>query len=138
MAEGWLRHYAAEAGLGAEVHSAGTRATRVKDEAVAVMREVGIEIDTHASKALFDLPDPWNFDVVLTVCDAAAGACPAYPAATTRLHVGFPDPSGEPPERWREVRDAIGVTCRRLVTSLATEGGRSLHDSDLAEAPSVT
>ncbi len=101
MAEGWLRHHAREAGLEADIHSAGTEATRVKPEAVEAMREVGVDISGHASKTLHDLPDPWGFDLVLTVCDAANEACPAYPARTTRLHVSFPDPSGQDPERWR-------------------------------------
>lgn len=134
MAEGWLRHHAREAGLAAEVRSAGTEATRVKAEAIAVMNEVGIDLSDHASKKLSDLPDPWNFDVVLTVCDAAHEACPAYPATTTRLHASFPDPSGQPLERWREVRDAIGETSRRLVRALAE--GRTPSERDLHPAQS--
>ncbi len=129
MAEGWLRHHAAEAGLTAEVHSAGTEATRVKPEAIQVMHEVGVDISGHASKTLHDLPDPWEFDLVLTVCDAANEACPAYPARTTRLHVSFPDPSGQDLERWREVRDAIGATSRKLIEALAQ--GRTPSESEL-------
>lgn len=120
MCEGWLRHQAAVAGLDAEVHSAGTIATKVRSEAIQVMREVGIDISSHTSKALEDLPDALAFDVVLTVCDAANEACPVFPAATTRLHVSFPDPSGQEMERWREVRDAIGAASRRLVKELLT------------------
>lgn len=60
MAEGWLRHHAREAGLDAEVHSAGTEATRVKPEAIEAMRELGIDISSHASKTLYDVPDPWG------------------------------------------------------------------------------
>ncbi len=118
MAEGWMRRHAAEQGLDAEVHSAGTEATLVKPEAVQVMDEVGI-----------DLPDPWSFDVVLTVCHAAAEACPAYPARTTRLHVPFTDPSGHDLARWREVRDAIGETSRRLIGVLAA--GRMPGEAEL-------
>ncbi|MEX2543473.1 MAG: arsenate reductase ArsC [Trueperaceae bacterium] len=128
MAEGWLRRYALESGLDAEVLSAGTEKTRVKAEAVEAMREVGIDISGHTSKTLFELPDPWKFDLVLTVCDSANEACPTYPAKTTRLHVSFADPSELPPgqadrgpERWREVRDALGEMSRRLVRAL-TEG----------------
>lgn len=119
MAEGWLRHHASEAGLDLEVHSAGTEATRVKPEAIEVMREVGVDISGHASKMLADLLDRWSFGLVLTVCDSANEACPAYPAATTRLHVSFPDPSGQDLDRWREVRDAIGEMSRALVRALA-------------------
>jgi arsenate reductase len=119
MAEGWLRYHAAMLGLEVEVYSAGTEKTFVKPEAVTVMNEVGIDLTDHTSKRLDELPDPWNFDLVLTVCDSAAEACPAYPAKTTRLHVAFPDPSGEPLPRWREVRDALGEMSRRLTEQLA-------------------
>lgn len=118
MAEGWLRHYAVQRGLDATVYSAGTEKTRVKPQATEVMAEVGIDISGHASKTLFDLPDPWNFDVVLSVCDSANEACPAYPASTTRLHVAFPDPSGLSIEQWRLVRDATGRSAERLVDML--------------------
>lgn len=120
MCEGWLRHYAAAANLAVEVKSAGTLATRVKPEAIQVMGEVGIDIASHTSKALEDLPDAAAFDIVMTVCDAANEACPIFPAATTRLHVSFPDPSGRELARWREVRDAIGEASRRLVEELLT------------------
>lgn len=119
MAEGWVRHYALESGVRLEVWSAGTEKTRVKPEAVEVMREVGIDLSGHTSKTLAMLPDPWNFAVVVTVCDSANEACPAYPAQTTRLHVSFPDPSGHSLSTWREVRDALGGMSRVLVDTLA-------------------
>lgn len=132
MAEGWLRHHAREAGVVLDVLSAGTEKTRVKPEAVAVMQEVGIDLTGHTSKTLFDLPDPWSFDVVLTVCDSANEVCPAYPARTRRLHVAFPDPSGQPLTRWRAVRDAIGGMSRAFVTTLAR--GTLPTEADLTPA----
>jgi arsenate reductase len=118
MAEGWIRHYATGVPLELEVWSAGTVQTKVKDDAITVMKEVGIDISRHSSKALYDVPDPWNFSVVITVCDSANETCPSYPAKTTRLHVSFPDPSGYDLERWREVRDALGEMAKNLVTVL--------------------
>lgn len=132
MAEGWIRRHAAEAGADIDVWSAGTEATTVKPGAVTVMREVGIDLSGHASKTLRDVPDPWNFDLVLTVCDAANEACPAYPARTQRRHVAFPDPSGRPLARWREVRDAIGTMSRALVD--AAREGRFPREDELAPA----
>jgi arsenate reductase (thioredoxin) len=131
MAEGWLRHYAGELGLEAEIHSAGTERTRVKPNAITVMDEVGIDLSGHSSKTLFEVPDPWNFDVVLTVCDSANEACPAYPAKTTRLHVAFPDPSGQDFEVWREVRDRIGRMSRELI--LCFERGETPTEAVLLE-----
>lgn len=130
MAEGWLRRYATDAGLDAEIWSAGTEATAVKAEAVAAMREVGIDIATHTSKTLWDVPRPWSFDIVLSVCDSANDACPSYPAGTTRLHVSFADPTGQPRETWRRVRDAIGAMSEKLVASL--ERGRMPTGDELA------
>lgn len=118
MAEGWLRFYANDLGFAVEVFSAGTEATLVKPDAAAVMLEKGIDLSSHSSKTLFDLPDPWNFDVVMTVCDSANERCPAYPVKTTRLHVAFRDPSGGSLDDWREVRDALGVSCKRLIELL--------------------
>ena len=130
MAEGWVRHYASELGADLDVVSAGTEQTRVKPEAVEVMREVDIDLSSHSSKTLDGLPDPWGFDVVVTVCDSANEACPAYPTKTTRLHVSFPDPSGQSLPRWREVRDALGVTCKKLVETL--KAGETLTEEALA------
>jgi arsenate reductase (thioredoxin) len=118
MAEGWLKKFVTERKLEVEVFSAGTQKTNVKPDAIAVMREVGVDISGHASKTLYEVPDRWNFDVVITVCDSANEACPAYPAKTTRLHVSFPDPSGQSLERWREVRDALKEMAETLAAGL--------------------
>ncbi len=118
MAEGWVRYYANELGVELEVYSAGTEKTFVKPDAITVMKEVGIDITGHHSKTIQDIPDPWNFDVVVTVCDSASEACPTYPARTKRLHVSFHDPSGEPLECWREVRDSLGEMSYALVDNI--------------------
>jgi arsenate reductase (thioredoxin) len=118
MAEGWAKHQAQAIGLEAEIWSAGTEATRVKADAITVMNEVGIDLSTHSSKTLYDLPDPWSFDFVITVCDGADEACPVYPATTTRLHYPFHDPSGQGLEVWRRVRDQIRVQLEAFVRAL--------------------
>jgi arsenate reductase len=52
-------------------------------------------------------------DLVITVCDQAAGECPMFPGTTEVLHMGFPDPapaSGTEEEImavFRQVRDAL-------------------------------
>jgi len=132
MMEGWLRHHAAEAALEVEVWSAGTERTRVKPDAIRVMGEVGIDLTPHASKTLLELPDPWAFDVVLTVCDDANEACPTYPARTTRRHVSVPDPSGRSLAAWREAREGLGRMSRMLVDALARD--RVPSDAQLADA----
>lgn len=132
MAEGWVRHYAHELGANIEVFSAGTEKTQVKPEAVTVMQEVGIDLSGHSSKTLEELPDPWAFDVVVTVCDSANETCPAYPAKTNRLHVSFDDPSRQNLNKWREVRDALGGLSRALVDTSAQ--GDTPTEAILSEA----
>jgi arsenate reductase (thioredoxin) len=138
MSEGWARHFArihSTPGhhLELEVHSAGTKATRVNPNAIAAMSEVGIDLSGHSSKTLYDVPDPWNFDVVLTVCDSANEACPVYPVKTVRLHHSFPDPAGQAdePKAFREVRDQIKPVIERLI--LEIEAGRTPTEAALLE-----
>ena len=109
MAEGLLR----AAGEGTfEVHSAGTHPTSVRPEAIAVMMELGIDISQHRSKSVDEFLQS-NLDLVITVCDNAAEACPAFPGSVRRLHWPFEDPaavSGPEETRlnaFRTVRDQI-------------------------------
>jgi arsenate reductase len=109
MAEGFLR---ALGGERFEVESAGTEATTVNPFAIQAMAEEGIDISTHESKTLDRFVDQ-PFDLVITVCDDAAEACPVFPHARERRHWSFPDPSkarGTDEERFAvfaRVRDAI-------------------------------
>jgi arsenate reductase len=109
MAEGLLRH---DAGGRFTVESAGTHPGRVREEAVAAMREVGIDISGHRSKHVDEFAGR-AFDYVLTVCDHAREACPIFPGATAMLHHSFADPAaveGSEEQRmaaFRRVRDEI-------------------------------
>lgn len=118
MAEALTRAAAQRAGLDLDVYSAGTEATRVKDDAQTVMAEIGLSLDRHTSKTLWDVPDPQNFDYVITVCDSAAEACPVYPGKTHRLHYPFTDPSGGSLDRWRSVRDQLRDQFEAFVQAL--------------------
>ena len=89
MAEGILRH---DAGDRFEVESAGTRATSVRPEAIAAMKEIGIDISGHRSKTVDEFKDT-TFDYVLTVCDNANESCPIYPGHANRMHHNFSDPA---------------------------------------------
>ena len=119
MAEGLLRH---DAGERFEVESAGTRPSQVRPEAIAVMRELGIDISSHRSKHVDEFADQ-RFDHVLTVSDNAKESCPIFPASTTAVHHNFEDPAaldGTEPERlalFRRVRDEIR---QYLLASLPT------------------
>lgn len=88
MAEGFLR--ALGKGM-IEVRSAGTIAAGLHTRAVAVMKEIGIDISGHKSKT-YDLEDLSWADLVITLCDDAATSCPAVPAGVTRQHIPIKDP----------------------------------------------
>jgi len=135
MAEGWTRHFVARYKLEAEIWSAGTEATFLKPQALEVMREVGLDLSGHSSKTLYDLPYPWNFDYVITVCDSAAEACPVYPASSVKLHYPFTDPSGGSLERWRMVRDQLSNQLEALVKALSS--GQAVPPS-YADSPPVS
>ena len=109
MAEGLFR----AAGCGAwEVSSAGTRPSAVRPEAIAVMREIGIDISAHRSKSVDEFAGQ-SFDYVVTVCDNARDACPVFPGAVKRIHWGFEDPAAvEVPDdlrlaAFRHIRDRV-------------------------------
>src|ERR1700723_4522189 len=87
MAEGLLRH---DAGDRFEVESAGTRPSHVRPEAIAVMRELDIDISGHRSKSV-DAFAGQSFDYVLTVCDNAKESCPVFPGKTVTIHQNFED-----------------------------------------------
>ncbi|MFB6232379.1 MAG: arsenate reductase ArsC [Salinibacter sp.] len=109
MAEGLLR---ARYDDRYEVRSAGTNPSGVNPFAVAVMKEIGIDISGHTA----DSVDPFSEtppDIVVTVCDDAAENCPYIPARKENLHRGFDDPSAvEGPDEekravFRRVRDEL-------------------------------
>lgn len=109
MAEGLLRH---DAGDRFDVESAGTRPGHVRPEAIAVMRELGIDISAHRSKSVDEFAGQ-HFDYVLTVCDNARESCPIFPGDCVTIHRNFEDPAalqGSETERmalFRRVRDEL-------------------------------
>ena len=90
MAEGVLR---AVAGDVVDVQSAGSKpAGYVHPKAIAVMREIGIDLSGHTSKHMRDFLGR-EVRTVITVCGNADQACPVFPGQTRRYHWGFDDPA---------------------------------------------
>jgi arsenate reductase (thioredoxin) len=116
MAEGLLRH---DGGDRFDVESAGTNPCTVRQEAIAVMRELGIDISRHRSKHVGEFGGEF-FDFVITVCDNAKESCALFPGAAQRLHRDFENPacaSGSEEERlavFRRVRDELREYLRSL------------------------
>ena len=90
MAHGFLQSFDANI----TVCSAGTEASgKLNQKAVAVMKEIGIDISHHTSDSV-DLYLGEEWDYVITVCGGANEACPAFIGKVKhRLHMGFDDPS---------------------------------------------
>ena len=119
MAEGLLRH---DPGDRFAVESAGTKPRTVRPEAIAVMKEVGIDITSHRSKHVDEFEGK-DFDYVLTVCDNAKESCPVFFGKATRLHHSFNDPAaveGSEEKRlsaFRKVRDELRAYLNRFPQS---------------------
>lgn len=117
MAEGFAR----ELGMGLiEAHSAGLSPQGVNPRAIAVMKEIGIDISNQASKSIDD--ELLNtMDIVITLCDNAAEACPWAPPAIKRLHWPLEDPANatgtdvEVMKEFRKARDEIEQKVRKFI-----------------------
>lgn len=110
MAHGFLQSFDKDL----VVCSAGTQASgKLNERAVAVMKEVGVDISKHTSDPVEKYLDE-EWDYVITVCGGANEVCPAFIGKVKhRLHMGFDDPShvtGSDEYIWsefRRVRDEI-------------------------------
>ena len=89
MAEGLLR---ARGGAAFDVFSAGTEPRVVHPLAIKAMREIGIDISDHWVKSLEEFRGQPPMDLVVTVCNEAAEACPYFSNARQQVHWGFPIP----------------------------------------------
>jgi arsenate reductase (thioredoxin) len=109
MAEGLLTHILQGV---YDVYSAGTVPSKVRQEAIFVLSEIGIDISQNRSKSVEEFKEE-AIDIVLTVCDNARENCPYFPAKTKIIHHSFEDPAAvegdekEKVEAFRKVRNQI-------------------------------
>jgi arsenate reductase len=97
-----------------KIWSAGSRPTGVRPEAIAVLREIGIDISGHRTKAVAEIPAA-EVDTVITLCGEEE--CPVFLGKATRLHWGLPDPAavkGSETERLDAFRKARDELRRRI------------------------
>lgn len=110
-----------------EAFSAGTQpAGHVHPAALAALAE--LDIEHHGfSKSMSHFAGQ-SFDLVISVCDAAAENCPFWPYGGQRLHIGFPDPAKAPGPLeeqlpvFRAVRDAILDEVLPVLEAFASAG----------------
>lgn len=106
MAEGVARSLAPE---GVRISSAGSEPASVREEAVKVLAEIGIDIRAQRSTGVDEVEGA--VDAVITLC--AEEVCPAWLGDAHRVHWPFPDPAaadegtGERMDAFRRVRDGL-------------------------------
>lgn len=109
MAEGLARMLL---GSGTPVQSAGSEPSKVNPYAIEVMRELGVDLETHHSKSVQTI-DAATVGTVITLC--AEEVCPVFLGKARRLHWPIPDPASKDPAlsrdemltRFRTARDTI-------------------------------
>jgi protein-tyrosine-phosphatase len=97
--------------------------------AFEVLEKEGVSTEGLHSKSwdVFAAPDAPHMDLVITVCDNAAGeVCPYWPGQPATAHWGYPDPSagdGTDQEKLETFRHTLHAIHRRLelMTSLPPE-----------------
>lgn len=120
MAEGFAKEF----GKGSvEVYSAGLMAAGVHRRAIAVMKEIGIDISKQKSKEI-DEKLLRKMDIVITLCGNAEETCPWTPPQIKRLHWPIKDPVGtvgneeEIMEEFRRTRDEIKERVINLIEEI--------------------
>jgi protein-tyrosine-phosphatase len=104
-----------------KVWSAGSQPTQVRQEAIAVLHEMGIDISHNRAKSVSEIP-AGEVDTVITLCGEEE--CPLFLGKARRLHWGFVDPvavEGGETQRlnaFRCVRDEL----QRRIAALIAEG----------------
>ncbi len=124
MAEGFAREF----GKGLLVpYSAGLIAAGVHPRAIAVMKEIGIDIASQKSNEI-DEGLLRQMNVVITLCGNAEDACPRTPPEVKRLHWPINDPVGtvgseeKIMKEFRRARDEIGARIVQLISEIKTTG----------------
>jgi arsenate reductase (thioredoxin) len=112
MAEGFAKHL----GTGKiEVTSSGLEASQVRPEAIATMKDAGIDITSQTSKALSEFKAE-NFDVVISLCGCGVSLPPEWVTREVFQDWQLDDPA-EQPEIFPRVRDEVRERVTKLIES---------------------
>lgn len=121
MAEGFAKEF----GKGLlEVYSAGLMQAGVHRRAIAVMKEIGMDISNQKSKVM-DKKLLKKMDIIITLCGNAEESCPWTPPNIKRIHWPIEDPVGtigteeEIMKEFRRARDEIKERVKKLIEELA-------------------
>lgn len=120
LAEALLNHLGQGRFKGFSAGSSPRENQRPNPMALQVLTMAGITTDGLHSKSwdVFGTADAPRMDLVITVCDNAAGeVCPFWPGQPATAHWGYPDPSevkGTPAEQLEAFRQTLHAMRRRL------------------------
>jgi len=92
---------------------------------IEYLRDRGIDTGTARSKSWdeFSAPNAPRMDLIVTVCDQAAGeACPVWPGHPARAHWSAPDPAAcmSDPNKARQVIDEVFALMRHRIAELVS------------------
>ncbi|GAB4227686.1 MAG: arsenate reductase, glutathione/glutaredoxin type [Elainellaceae cyanobacterium] len=99
-----------------EVTSSGLEASQVRPEAIATMKEIGIDISKQYSKPLSDF-SPDDYDAVISLCGCGVNLPPEWLTRDVFEDWQLDDPA-EQPEIFPRVRDEIRAQVVRLIETL--------------------
>jgi arsenate reductase (thioredoxin) len=107
------------------VTSSGLEASQVRPEAIATMKDVGIDISDQTSNALSEFQAE-NFDAVISLCGCGVNLPPEWVTRELFEDWQLDDPA-EQPEIFPRVRDEVKERVMRLIETLdATAVGQAL------------
>ncbi|MGL4768535.1 MAG: arsenate reductase ArsC [Formosimonas sp.] len=144
LGEAMLNHWARQLNVGVQAYSAGSAPSgKTNPHALAVLEAAGVDISYLHSKSWdeFSRTDAPTIDVVITVCDSAAGeVCPLFSGAAqqVKVHWGYPDPSNSDEAHKRAafevMRQAIGYRMLMLLDFLANLTDEPSNGATLKQA----
>lgn len=102
-----------------EAVSSGLEASQVRPEAIAAMKEIGIDITDQHSKPLSDFKAE-DFDVVISLCGCGVNLPPEWVIQEVFEDWQLDDPA-EQPEIFPRVRDEIKERVENLLELLKPE-----------------
>lgn len=113
-------------GLSAGSHPVG----KVHPAALALLESRQIPTVGLRSKSWDELADAVDIDIVVTVCDAAAGeSCPAFSGSGVRVHWGIPDPAAAAPAQQRDAFEAAYNTLAARIDALLALPLQTMSDA---------
>lgn len=102
------------------VTSSGLEASQVRPEAIATMKDIGIDITDQTSKPLSDF-QPEDFDAVISLCGCGVNLPSEWLVREVFEDWQLDDPA-EQPEIFPRVRDEVKERVTKLIETLSSEG----------------